>query len=186
MWEISSTQWQPAVTCSHAEDGGSVTHAVWMASSSSSTTSSAVCYAVTTPGSATVTLKCLDCKGQASVVQVSRGHWWAAGCAHVHVPRVVCMIATGLVQQVHCLVCLSYCTAVATLWWCGVFSLRVCRTLVRTWSASCTTRSVGSWWQSPAVVQPSSWHEAAATAPPSPPQPRRLAPAALAVTAGVC
>lgn len=72
VWEVNS-HWQPTPVSSCHEDGGTVTHAVWLAASySSSTPAAALCYAVSTPGSATVTLKCLDNTGAASVVQVSR------------------------------------------------------------------------------------------------------------------
>lgn len=66
MWEVNS-HWQPSVVCSCCEDGGTITHAVWL---SGQYAAPAACYAVSTPGSATVTLKCLNSSGAATVVQV--------------------------------------------------------------------------------------------------------------------
>lgn len=84
LWEMNQ-QRQPVNVCSQVEEGGVTTHAVWLAHNSHSrqtaaaaaaaaaATPQAVCYALSTPGSATITLKCLDCKGGTSFVQVRTG-----------------------------------------------------------------------------------------------------------------
>jgi hypothetical protein len=84
IWLVNQ-QWQPVPACSYVEDGGSITHAVWLTGGSSSTAAAAhslgasipaLCYSVSTPGSATVTVKYLDVAGAASVIQVCSSTEW--------------------------------------------------------------------------------------------------------------
>lgn len=69
VWEVTSHR-QPSAACSHAEDGGTIKYAVWLAGAAAAAAPAAVCYSVNTAGSAMVTLKCLDHTGAVSVVQV--------------------------------------------------------------------------------------------------------------------